>query len=343
MILNKKSLFGGGLCLLNAAVIVISTSNVVAAESSPANKLYQMHWRITACNRITAIKFQKQQNPKQKLKSSWITDKQYKTSIMEVLGKALADCATHDNEFKNTKTEQIITFEGTEPENYEQKNWNAVMMYNYIDCERRREDYHNVINKITEFYEAYFSNINRIDKNKQLKDFINNAVYVVDYYRKDLHLDRYIRDTCSKKLVMNPVGVWDFKVKINVKHRQSQKLYQFKDTPLFFTRNSNRIGIRAVAPRFYLKGQTWYIAGYKIMSRSCYLDLDSKLGFMVYDNAKYKPETYILKPISKTEEGYEENEKNEEYEDAQDIAAKLETYRGEIFYGLVEVPSLYCD
>ena len=286
MILNKKSLFGGGLCLLNAAVIVISTSNVVAAESSPENKLYQMHWRITAYNKITAIKFQKQQNPKQKLKSSWITDEQYKTSIMEVLGKALADCATNDNEFKKTKAEEIITFEETEPETYEQENWNAVMMYNYVDCARRGKDYHKVINQITDAYKTYFSSINRLDKNKQLKDFINNAVYVVDDYRKDLHLDRYIQDTCSKKLVMNPVVVWDFKGKINEKHRKSQKLYQFKDTPLFFTRNSNRIGIRAVAPRFYLKGQTWYIAGYKIMSRSCYLDLNSKLGFMVDDNER---------------------------------------------------------
>ena len=309
-----------------------------------------MHWRITACNRITAIKFQKRQNPKQKLKSSWITDKQYKTSIMEVLGKALADCATHDNEFKNTKTEQIITFEGTEPENYEQKNWNAVMMYNYIDCERRREDYHNVINKITEFYEAYFSNINRIDKSKQLKDFINNAVYVVDDYRKDLHLDRYIQDTCSKKQLANKAGSWVFRGKLNGKYSTGKELYQLEDTPLFdVIQRSRKTFFRAVYPRFYRDGQTLYMVGYEDVPAS-YKDLNNEISFKIIDGRQF---TYDLYPISKKAEAdfknfdpaYTEewNEEQEKYENAHSIAKRLNKYRDEIFYGLVEAPSLHCD
>ena len=224
------------------------------------------------------------------------------------------------------------------------------MMYNYIDCERRREDYHKVINKITKAYETYFSNINRIDKNKQLKDFINNAVYVVDDYRKDLHLDRYIQDTCSKKQLANKAGSWVFKGKINGKYSEGKELYQLEDTPLFYSvKYAGKPSFRAVSPRFYRDGQTLYMVGYEDVPAS-YKDLNNEISFKIINGRTC---TYDLYPISKNAEAdfknldpaYTEewNEEQEKYAEAYRIAELLNKHCDEIFYGLVEVSPLYCD
>jgi len=37
------------------------------------------------------------------------------------------------NEFQDKKVGEIITFENTHPEDYDQANWNAVMLYNYVN------------------------------------------------------------------------------------------------------------------------------------------------------------------------------------------------------------------
>ena len=59
--LNKKGLFGGGLCLVNTAVIAISTPSVVVAEGigDVRNQLNQIWWRINANNEIQNSKLKK--------------------------------------------------------------------------------------------------------------------------------------------------------------------------------------------------------------------------------------------------------------------------------------------
>ena len=91
------------------------------------------------------------------------------------------------------------------------------------------------------------------------------------------------------------------------------------------------------------------MVGYEDVPAS-YKDLNNEISFKIIDGRQF---TYDLYPISKKAEAdfknfdpaYTEewNEEQEKYENAHSIAKRLNKYRDEIFYGLVEVPSLYCD
>ena len=109
------------------------------------NTLAQMKWRLRAYDTIERAKCQLalgEINDK-----PWYLDENLKKSIMEVIGKAIADCVTGDNEFKNKKPGEVITFEGSNPWAYEQKNWNAVILYNYCFCKMKKQDYPTVLKK----------------------------------------------------------------------------------------------------------------------------------------------------------------------------------------------------
>jgi len=133
---KKKCLFGGGLCLGSSIAIFASISSDVIAQEFTAearNTLTQIYWRTHAHNIIEETKwklFKKEIKDK-----PWFIDKDYDESIKKVIGKAIADCLTNMNEFqdKDKGTEEIITFKNTNPENYDQANWNAVMLYNYVN------------------------------------------------------------------------------------------------------------------------------------------------------------------------------------------------------------------
>ena len=133
---KKKCLFGGGLCLGSSIAIFASISSDVIAQGfteEARNTLMQIYWRIHAHNIIEETKwklFKKEIKDK-----PWFIDKDYDESIKKVIGKAIADCLTNMNEFqdKDKGTEEIITFKNTNPENYDQANWNAVMLYNYVN------------------------------------------------------------------------------------------------------------------------------------------------------------------------------------------------------------------
>ncbi len=63
----------------------------------------------------------------------WFIDPKYDESIKTVIGKALADCVTNKNEFKDKGAKGLITFEGSIINDYNPANWNAVMLYNYVN------------------------------------------------------------------------------------------------------------------------------------------------------------------------------------------------------------------
>ena len=132
--LNKKGLIRGGLCLVNAAVIAISTSSVVVAEGidDVRNQLNQIWWRINANNIIYYTP--------EKGKNAWIKNTRYRNSIIKVIGKAIGDCVTGDNEFKDKQLSDIITFTAN-PLSYEQKHWNAVVLYNLVEYTKRHVRY----------------------------------------------------------------------------------------------------------------------------------------------------------------------------------------------------------
>lgn len=127
---------GGGLYLGNTIAIVISISNAAARfDEATRNVLFQADWRSIAYSEISHEKYltTKSYNP-QEIKNKWIIDKKYKKSIIEVIGKAIGDCLTNMNEFapENICKGGIITFKDTDPSSYLKKNWNAVILYNYV-------------------------------------------------------------------------------------------------------------------------------------------------------------------------------------------------------------------
>ena len=91
--LNKKGLFRGGLYLVNTAVVAISTSSVVVAESIEDAKFKVATGQIKD--------------------APWFIDGKYDESIKQVIGKALTDCVTNRHEFKDKEAKDLITFKGS--------------------------------------------------------------------------------------------------------------------------------------------------------------------------------------------------------------------------------------
>ena len=115
-----------------AIAVFTATSSEVIAQGNLhdfRSELNQIYWRICCANREDVIK----SNETYK-NYSWIRDKNYKDSRSKVIGEAIGDCVAGKNEFAGKTAEDIITFEGTSPENYEQKHWNAVILYNYFNA-----------------------------------------------------------------------------------------------------------------------------------------------------------------------------------------------------------------
>ena len=96
------------------------------------SELNQICWDQVCSQRECEIKFDPDNEHK------WIlgtpNNDKYKDSRTKVIGKAIGDCVAEKNEFKDMRSDDIITFENatSEPKDYEQKHWNAVILYNYV-------------------------------------------------------------------------------------------------------------------------------------------------------------------------------------------------------------------
>ena len=66
------------------------SSDVVAQDCSILNKKNQIYWRFYAHNTIKQAEGQ----------SEWIRNEKYHNSAINVIGKAIGDCMTLENEFK---------------------------------------------------------------------------------------------------------------------------------------------------------------------------------------------------------------------------------------------------
>ena len=64
--------------------------------------------------------------------NAWIKNEKYRESIIDVIGKAIGDCVEKEGVFKGKQAGELIKFENTVPKEYEQENWNAVTLYNYV-------------------------------------------------------------------------------------------------------------------------------------------------------------------------------------------------------------------
>ncbi len=118
---SKSQIFGG--LYLDSAVLVLSVftqSSIVQYEyfsrRDVLNVCNKISWRIIANNKIVDAK-----------EGSWITEGKYNESIRNVIGKAIADCLTEDNEFAGKKAGDVITFD-VDAKTYTAENCNVVVL-----------------------------------------------------------------------------------------------------------------------------------------------------------------------------------------------------------------------
>jgi len=66
--------------------------------------------------------------------NKWIATVGYKDSVYQVISRALADCMLQTNELSIDAAKQsgIIQFQNNIVATYNQSNWNAALLYNYL-------------------------------------------------------------------------------------------------------------------------------------------------------------------------------------------------------------------
>lgn len=155
------------------------------------NQINQMYWRIKARTMRNDSILPKEHK--------WIKQPEYIDSIEKVIGEAIADRITNEREFNGKSADDVITFdEQTKPETYDQPEWNAVVLWNFIHqaycyCIKTGVDsikFENQINsiitnlkvKILEKYSTYFKEKKLEDKLKELKRKITYAISILKQY-----------------------------------------------------------------------------------------------------------------------------------------------------------------
>lgn len=162
--------------------MVLTSYNETHAENEDISDLINLFnnisWRIIANNKIVDAD-----------KNSWITNQKYNKSIVKVIAKAVADCITDKNEFANKGEGDVITF-NVDAKTYSAKNWNAVVLWNYLHI--LKWDY---LNNVKHNQDEIFKELKtRICNNypsegvSNLADEINKAIIVIQDYDKALSL-----------------------------------------------------------------------------------------------------------------------------------------------------------
>ena len=168
--LSKKNLFQVAyLCMCYIASI---SCNVVANECSLQNKHNQIYYRFWAHNTILEAKTES--------KFGWIKNPEYKDSIIKVIGKAICDCVALQNEFnKDNFTgvynrqdlgKRTITFKNTDYRGYTAANWNALMLYNYVNLMINDEYHYSYRKDAAETAQCCYDRIAQLYVDQDTKD-----------------------------------------------------------------------------------------------------------------------------------------------------------------------------
>ncbi|MBQ9335652.1 MAG: hypothetical protein IJS10_03860, partial [Alphaproteobacteria bacterium] len=183
----KKQVFARGLCL--SWIAIATQCSTIEARcvniSEMLNKCNEVSWRVKANNTIFNSS-----------EGSWIKETMFSESIREVIGKAIADCVTEKNEFASKTGVDTITFETTPNDiNYSPENWNAVVLYNYLNIiksdfingETRDQD--KVFNELfTKCYNYYNINYEIVN----LEACIEKAINDIKEYDKELNIKEHV-------------------------------------------------------------------------------------------------------------------------------------------------------
>jgi len=229
----------GGLGLGSAVAIFASiSSDVIAMEAVKAknsihdfrSELNQIVWNCDCSFKEWLIGYNLQRGggkvqdllkaDKEDQGDVWILDKKYKDSRTKVIGKAIGDCVAGEGAFANKTPEGIITFEKTDPKTYKQRNWNAVILYNYIHEAINGEAFKeffpgdkDAVESAKKDYAEQLSDVEGVLKNKlkKIKKYytkyggekctkrLDKAVKHIQKYVMTLRLDEYLYEFRTSK------------------------------------------------------------------------------------------------------------------------------------------------
>ena len=203
----NKYLFG---LLVNTIAIFSSISSAVVATEGLhkcRNQLNQIAWDMDCSCREFVIGRDRITKSNTFKDYYWILDQEYEESRTKVIGEAIGDCVAGKNEFAKKGPNDIITFDETEPKDYELEHWNAVILYNYIheaingkgqpyydesDYADKLSDVQTFLKKKLKLLKAHYEN--------QYNGAIDNAVKEIQEYVKALKLNEELYEFRQSKL-----------------------------------------------------------------------------------------------------------------------------------------------
>ena len=181
------------LCTTIATTSVVLCGNVEAKHLSIAeaiNVFNQKSWRIIGHNKIVDAD-----------KDSWIKDTLYEDSITKVIGEALGKCLSDTDEFVNKNSSDTVIFSVTpEQTEYTPENWNAVVLWNYLNQLRWNFTRNKKLNSDEIFDKVYaavfrYYNDEYADKIIDLDGEIKRAISDIKEYAKALDLEGWMQSS----------------------------------------------------------------------------------------------------------------------------------------------------
>ena len=185
---SKNKCLGGGL-YLKCTILTFATiayGDAVDAQylnvQNAINRFNQYNWRVIGANKIAEAH-----------KNSWIKQEKYGDSIIKVIGEAIANCVTGMGEFEARGKADTIVFAVTPKDiNYSEENWNAVVLWNYLnilkyDCMSNAKREKETI--WDEVYQNVFTHYNETYHINDLTGKIKDAISDIKEYSKELNLE----------------------------------------------------------------------------------------------------------------------------------------------------------
>ena len=237
----SKNKYSGGYLANTILVLSAFTQSSIAHNAylsvqEAVNLFSQKDWRIKANTKIVEAK-----------DNSWIKDEvTYGDSIRKVIGEAIGKCITDTGEYAGAQQDSVITFNVTPKQvNYTAENWNAVVLWNYLNalkwCVINDTPFENEagFDSICERLYNHYSEYNVDD----LRNKLNKAISDIKAYSKELDLESEMSNFVNTTKAIKELNPKDFD-KLTDDYQKSVTGSSIKITPLIsLTRTYSKPGI----------------------------------------------------------------------------------------------------
>ena len=178
--LSKTKYSSGGIYLRCIAVIFAFiqccyAETVINTKEKFQHFVYEAGWRANAGYY--------DERPR---KDKWYNDKIYEDSIYKIIPQAIADCMQKKAEFENVG--EIVTFEAKDHTGYSPENWNAVVLWNYLEYAIHKHGAlsNDGVSEVGDKLKTHYG--------KDYGEYIKKAVSDIQTYATDLNLYDYINE-----------------------------------------------------------------------------------------------------------------------------------------------------